>query len=371
MLRTSASTSSGVTSGKAQLTGGVGGNKGAFQTYKRHSYEKVTAASGGYSLQNIDARGGRCARSHGRATRERGSVSAASLVGANVSRLRNTNCRRAAASRCCRTQRKRDKWRAYSNGEANEPNKGEEEFSQEDLDTLSTRIARLQEDEMVLPLILLDALLPRQRLQLTITKDDPSHLTMVQAALKSSRTFAMLGVDPRTQTPLRHGTEVEITQFEELPDGALEIEVVGRRRLSLLGEPVAIEAGYTIGMVELCRGVPEKLDEEAQMRVLELSLSLEPEVEEWQRLVREGGHERQPDQLTSLYRDLGPLPPAEDCDDRALWVAALINPVPALGVAYEIRPAVLTAQSTTTRLEVALAAIKSSINHLNGTAPLF
>jgi hypothetical protein len=45
------------------------------------------------------------------------------------------------------------------------------------------------------------------------------------------------------------------------------------------------------------------------------------------RLVREGGHERHPEQLSELFRDLGPLPPAEDCDDRAFWVAAMINPV--------------------------------------------
>eukprot|EP00242_Pyramimonas_sp_CCMP2087_P018243 CAMPEP_0198198016 /NCGR_PEP_ID=MMETSP1445-20131203/1542_1 /TAXON_ID=36898 /ORGANISM="Pyramimonas sp., Strain CCMP2087" /LENGTH=282 /DNA_ID=CAMNT_0043867455 /DNA_START=530 /DNA_END=1378 /DNA_ORIENTATION=+ len=245
----------------------------------------------------------------------------------------------------------------------------EEAFSQEEIETLNTRISRMQESEMVLPLILLDSLIPRQRLQLTIAKEDTSNLAMVKAALDSSRTFAMLGVDPRTQIPLRHGTEVEITQFKELPDESLEIEVVGRRRLSLLGEPISIAAGYTIGTVELCSGTPEYLDEEAQTRVRQLSSSLEPEVEEWQRLVREGGHERHPEQLSELFRDLGPLPPAEDCDDRAFWVAAMINPVPALGVAYEIRPAVLTAQSTTTRLEVALAAIKSSISHLNGTTP--
>lgn len=70
------------------------------------------------------------------------------------------------------------------------------------------------------------------------------------------------------------------------------------------------------------------------------------------RLVVEGDHERHQDQLSNLFRDLGPIPPPEDCDDRAMWVAALINPLPALGVALEIRPAVLSAQSTTTRLQV-------------------
>ena len=69
--------------------------------------------------------------------------------------------------------------------------------------------------------------------------------------------------------------------------------------------------------------------------------------------------------------DLGDLPAATKPYDRAMWVAALINPLPALGVAMEIRPAVLQATSTADALAVVTSGILSSIAHLNGSMPLF
>lgn len=54
-----------------------------------------------------------------------------------------------------------------------------------------------------------------------------------------------------------------------------------------------------------------------------------------------------------------------------MWVAALINPLPALGVAMEIRPAVLQASSAAGALAVVTSGIQSSIAHVNGTRPLF
>jgi hypothetical protein len=41
------------------------------------------------------------------------------------------------------------------------------------------------------------------------------------------------------------------------------------------------------------------------------------------------------------------------------------------GVAFEVRPAILQATSTAEALEVVLKGIRSSINHVNGTKPLF
>ena len=54
-----------------------------------------------------------------------------------------------------------------------------------------------------------------------------------------------------------------------------------------------------------------------------------------------------------------------------MWVAALINPLPALGVSLEIRPAMLQAASTAVALNIATQGIRSSIDHVNGTKPLF
>jgi hypothetical protein len=124
---------------------------------------------------------------------------------------------------------------------------GKASFTTEEMDTLRTRLSRRGEAEAELPLILLDALLPRQRLQvksasplvhwwrpvsstraagthascvapppkrrgwvvgggtmqLAIPADDRMHRAMIAASLDSSRTFAMLGIEPGTGLPLR------------------------------------------------------------------------------------------------------------------------------------------------------------------------
>lgn len=102
---------------------------------------------------------------------------------------------------------------------------------------------------------------------------------------------------------------------------------------------------------------------------IKTSEALEPLVNTWLALVR-AGHERQPGHIDIVLEHLGPMPPAHQFTNRALWVCALINPLPGLGVAYEIRPAALRAQSARERVEVAISGIRASIAHLDGTAPM-
>ena len=85
---------------------------------------------------------------------------------------------------------------------------------------------------------------------------------------------------------------------------------------------------------------------------------------EWKTLVREGGHERRKGQRELIESHLGPMPPAREPARVAAWVAALINPIPALGVAYEIRPALLMARDTEGMLRVARDGIVTSIERL-------
>jgi hypothetical protein len=91
----------------------------------------------------------------------------------------------------------------------------------------------------------------------------------------------------------------------------------------------------------------------------------------WCNLVRAGGHEKQDGQLDAVLKDLGGMPDASLPGARAVWVAALINPLPGLGVAWEIRPAMLAAGSSAERLEVAIAGITASIENLQGGSPMF
>ena len=54
-----------------------------------------------------------------------------------------------------------------------------------------------------------------------------------------------------------------------------------------------------------------------------------------------------------------------------MWVAGLINPLPALGVALEVRPAVLMAETADLRVQVAEMGLRDSIQRLASPGPAF
>lgn len=85
---------------------------------------------------------------------------------------------------------------------------------------------------------------------------------------------------------------------------------------------------------------------------------------EWETLVRTTGRERFPGHLDGILTDLGAMPGANRPNARALWCAGLINPHPALGVALEVRPAVLTARSTARRLTMMRMGLEDSLDRL-------
>jgi hypothetical protein len=83
---------------------------------------------------------------------------------------------------------------------------------------------------------------------------------------------------------------------------------------------------------------------------------------EWGACVHRGGHERSHGQLDRILRDLGPCPSIDDPDAVCLWLAALLNPLPALGVAPEIRPHMLLARNWVERFGILQSAIDASLD---------
>ena len=81
-------------------------------------------------------------------------------------------------------------------------------------------------------------------------------------------------------------------------------------------------------------------------------------------------------QITSVLKDLGQMPePLPDSTSRHLhefcfWGAALINPLPPLGVSLEVRGRMLEATSIEERLVLLEKTVSRSIQNLNGTRPL-
>ncbi|KAL7491272.1 hypothetical protein ACHAWT_000671 [Skeletonema menzelii] len=74
--------------------------------------------------------------------------------------------------------------------------------------------------------------------------------------------------------------------------------------------------------------------------------------------------------LRRVQREIGQRPPPELPTALALWGSALINPLPALGVATELRGAVLEAEGATNKLAILERGLIKSINNLNVSRPL-
>jgi len=334
-----------------------------------------------------------------------------------------------------------------------------------DYASLERRMLDLKKQELVghtghLPVVVLDATLPNQRLALRFDAKDVSRRmhagTELGKMAEVGDKFAMLGLAPGSRQVLPLGTEVVLSRISPWPDGSgdVEIELIGSRRIRIEGQPFnengvpmakvrrapprrffehrtagsksrrrphrffshqklslrltttsrppparttqvtfmewapedsppskdgegviggahpsASNGGFASGTKPY--GFNEKIADGDRMtsqsnaaKCFKMAEDLEPLVDEWYGLVRLGGWERIPGQLDLIKSHIGEMPPREEPARRATWVASLINPIPALGVAYEIRPALLMARDTITMLTVATEGIRLSIERL-------
>mmetsp|Transcript_95566 Transcript_95566/g.242897 ORF Transcript_95566/g.242897 Transcript_95566/m.242897 type:complete len:329 (-) Transcript_95566:118-1104(-) len=200
------------------------------------------------------------------------------------------------------------------------------------------------------PLLVLDAMVPGQRMEF----DSGDEL------LERLEEFGEVGVVGMwQQQALRHGV---VAQLKRLGDMKWELKALKHVRLAPPVEKTS--EGLTMARFKAVR------DEVAEVDV-EVARTLAPLVQEWCSLVCSNKFERFDGQVSAILEELGPMPSAEDVGALALWVAALVNPLPALGVAYEIRPAALASASVSKRLEVVHQGIKGSIGHVSGKEPLF
>eukprot|EP00435_Cladocopium_sp_Y103_P044461 s1291_g12.t1 len=204
-----------------------------------------------------------------------------------------------------------------------------------------------------LPLFVLDAMLPLQRLHLNVF--EPRYCALVRRALASGRRFGMVGFD-REMSFLQQGVEVVIEDCMQAPNGHFQVRIVGTRVFQCL-EASQHADGYYLATVsfptmELSEEDAAAFEEEVQQMLTDL--------QDWQALVRA----ERPQQLDSILRDLGPRPPATQLGALMLWVAALLNPLPPLGLAFELRPQVLAAQDAAARLGVVRQGLENSLAHL-------
>jgi hypothetical protein len=253
--------------------------------------------------------------------------------------------------------------------------------------SLMTRMKEVQEQENKLPLVVLDTMLPRQVMKIQV--NNPLLSALIKTQVKKEKPyFGMLGMAKLATGQMVHlttGVEVELMEKPVFLNEGVQLELKAGRRFKISGEVEDSKQGWTEARVEYFNSAVDEEREtqgkdrlavsRAIMKAKELSspngnmkgnLSL---IDRWIELARE--NERQPGQIDQLLNDLGECPPPEEPTDRAFWVGALINPLPALGVAMEIRPKLLTAVSAEERIDIARDGIYRSIRHMDGTSKMW
>ena len=271
--------------------------------------------------------------------------------------------------------------------------------------------------------MILDTMLPRQVLQIQIQHPTLKSLMRHRVNMETP-TLGMLGMARLSSggmVSLKTGVEVEIVQMDKAEvsstmsatssgggDGGEEpwdISLRAGRRFIIEGDVEKTEEGWTMAAVSFLDSSSEEENEVKQFSKpstaeqnssdrssttttgdrLSLARAIsncrqftEPNmnmkdnaslVDRWIELAKQ--NERHPGQIDTLLKQLGTIPPEHEPSERALWVGALINPLPSMGVAIEIRPALLVSKRAEERVQVALDGIFKSIRHMEGSARMW
>lgn len=256
-----------------------------------------------------------------------------------------------------------------------------------DYNILSRRISSRRSEEADVQCLLLDSMVPRQRVEMQF---GPPITQILHDVRESKEKLVVLGMDKTSGRILRHGVQVRIesmssyrasngffsshSQTEMRGYMAFETCLVAGRRFELL-DPAADDSDSWPPKVPLFPARVRWLEEERgkdPAAAVVRAQTLRPLVSEWTQLLVETQREQQPGQLKQLLNDLGPMPDEEESvDDVALWTAALLNPMTPtkFGVAREVRPAVLEANDALSRVEVVHQALVESVARMRERPP--
>eukprot|EP00592_Proboscia_alata_P027910 CAMPEP_0194450440 /NCGR_PEP_ID=MMETSP0176-20130528/130728_1 /TAXON_ID=216777 /ORGANISM="Proboscia alata, Strain PI-D3" /LENGTH=255 /DNA_ID=CAMNT_0039277729 /DNA_START=305 /DNA_END=1069 /DNA_ORIENTATION=- len=244
--------------------------------------------------------------------------------------------------------------------------------------------------ETKLPLVVADTMLPRQIL--SMESDSELFVNLINELKYSDfgppPTFAMIGIQrsvvPGVQpTFMKNGVEVTVLEKPTFSSSGktVTVRLQGGRRFRIAGELANHPGGWTESRVEFLDSTLQEQIEENGSNPLDLAIAMslarnltsiphesnrtQNYVEEWLSLARQ--NQRSEGQINTLLEELGEMPDDESPSECAFWIGALINPLPALGVAMEIRPGLLLATTARERMEIALEGIQRSISHMNGS----
>jgi hypothetical protein len=255
--------------------------------------------------------------------------------------------------------------------------------------SLRARIQEVNEKSTRLPFIILDTILPRQAMNVTIPCNTLFHELIRSRIINETPYFGMLGMKPSDSgyaMPMETGVQVNIIGKPEVileADGTVSVKVLLKgsdKQFRIKDQVVTIPPGWMEGRVEFFKSgddhetisegaSEEEISSDAMARAISKAQLIPNLVSEWISLART--KEQKSGQMDSILSNLGSMPTPDEPNDLSLWVGALINPLPAMGVATEIRPDLLDAKTADERVQIVLDAIQQSIRHMLQGEPLY
>ncbi|KAA8542471.1 hypothetical protein F0562_023393 [Nyssa sinensis] len=172
----------------------------------------------------------------------------------------------------------------------------------------------------LMPLFVMDVVLPCQRLQLNIF--EPRYRLMVRRIMEGNRRMGMVITDSTTGSIADLACEVEITECEPFPDGRFFLEVEGRRRFRILRS--WDQDGYRVAEVEWVHDIypPEGTRERAELQ--ETTNNVAQHAQSWMRNAQAAAQQDRR-RLLELNNAEVMMPTAQDPERFSFWLATLTN----------------------------------------------
>ena len=198
---------------------------------------------------------------------------------------------------------------------------------------LMNRVDELKARQLELPIVVLDATLPNQRL--AISTSDQAFREMIEyCGVKAVEEagdeqfddtrhgrFGIVGVDRQTGSAVPFGVEAIILKASVASESC-SVELKGGRRFTV--DETQEEAPAGAVQPRKVTLAPD-LDDDDEASAIAAAERLPSLVEQWEKLVVDGGHERQPDHLGLVRKHLGPMPSPENPTELSLWVGACVE----------------------------------------------
>eukprot|EP00246_Nothoceros_aenigmaticus_P014664 TRINITY_DN573_c0_g1_i4.p1 TRINITY_DN573_c0_g1~~TRINITY_DN573_c0_g1_i4.p1 ORF type:complete len:221 (-),score=35.66 TRINITY_DN573_c0_g1_i4:414-1076(-) len=175
--------------------------------------------------------------------------------------------------------------------------------------------------EEILPLFVMDVVLPCEKMPLNIF--EPRYRLMVRRVMEGNHRMGMVGMDHVTGTLADIACEVEICECEPKPDGRFYLEVEGKRRCRITR--TWDQDGYRVGQVQWLEDTVPAEGSQEKEQMQELARTAAEFARSWLSRAQEIARSDRRRNILELMHQAEAMPNACDAERFSFWVANLLH----------------------------------------------